>query len=89
MLNFQNKINYLKEILEEKERNYADSFKNDLFIFIGDFAQSNSNLLFLKRMNSKVEIDNWINRLTSRIVLKFDEESETINDFIYDYIENG
>lgn len=89
MLSFENKINYLKEILEEKERNYADSFKNDLYIFIGDFIQSNPNLLFLKTLDSKVKIDDWVNRLTSRIVLKFDEECETINDFIYDYIKNG
>jgi len=89
MLNFENKIEYLKEVLEEKERNYADSFKNDLYIFVGDFIQSNPKLLFLKTLDSKVKIDDWVNKLTSRIVLKFDEECETINDFIYDYIVNG
>ncbi|MGC1204482.1 MAG: hypothetical protein WA839_06310 [Flavobacteriaceae bacterium] len=89
MLSFKNKITFLKEILEEKERNYADSFKNDLYFFIGDFIRSNPNLLFLKTIDSRLEIDNWVNKMTSRIVLKFDEEFETINDFIYDYIENG
>jgi len=35
------------------------------------------------------EIENWITKLTSRIVLKFDEESERINDFIADYVALG
>ena len=30
-----------------------------------------------------------VEKISSRIVLKFDEESEQINDFIYDFIENG
>jgi hypothetical protein len=58
-------------------------------IFINDFETTNPNLFFLKNINSKVEISNWVNQLTSRIVMKFDEENEQINDFIYDYIELG
>ena len=45
--------------------------------------------MFLNNLISLNEINNWIENLVSRIVLKFDEESEQINDFIYDYIENG
>ncbi|MDG1729347.1 MAG: hypothetical protein P8K68_00995 [Algibacter sp.] len=89
ILNFEEKVDYLKKQLENIEDNYADSFKNDIFFFIYNFETSNPRLFFIKNISSKVEIDNWINKLTSRIVLKFDEEYETINDFIYDYIANG
>jgi len=87
MLSFRDKINYLGEQLDTIHDNYADSFKTDIFLFIGDFDTSNSNLLFLKNLSSKIEINNWINKLTSRIVMR---ENETeINNLIFDYIEFG
>ena len=60
-----------------------------IYILIGDFDSSNSIFKFLNNLDSKEEITNWIGKLTSRIVMKFDEDTETINDFIYDYIELG
>lgn len=89
MLTFEKKIVYLKKQLENIEDNYADSFKTDIYILIGDFDLSNPIFYFLNDLNSNEEITEWINRLTSRIVMKFDKETETINDFIYDYIELG
>lgn len=89
MLRFEEKIAYLKEQLENIENNYADSFKTDINILLGDFKIINPNLSFLHDLESKAEITSWIAKLTSRIVLKFDEDSESLNDFIYDYIELG
>jgi hypothetical protein len=84
------KIEYLEQLLNQEEQNYADSFKSDIIMFFeDDFSEENSQLLFLENLNSKQEIENWIDKLTSRFVMKFDSEFETENDFIYDYLENG
>lgn len=89
MLTFEEKISHLENSLNKIEDNYADSFKEDIIIFIDEFDIKNGRLQFLKDIVSFEEIDNWIEKLTSRIILKFDSESEQINDFIYDYLELG
>ena len=88
MLSFEEKISYFENSLNKTEENYADSFKEDIILFIDVFTRENDLLNFLNNLNSFEEIENWINKLTSRIVLKFDSKSEQINDFIYDFIEN-
>jgi hypothetical protein len=89
MLSFFDKISFLENCLSQIDNNYADSFKTDIAIFLGEFETQNSNLNFLEKLSSKEEISLWINNLTTRIVLKFDEESEQLSDFIYDYLELG
>jgi hypothetical protein len=89
MLTFEEKISHLENSLNKTEGNYADSFKEDIIIFIDEFDVKNERLQFLKDVVSFEEIDNWIEKLTSRIILKFDSGSEQINDFIYDYLELG
>lgn len=89
MLTFQEKISYLEISLNKIEENFADSFKTEILFFIDDFNIKNECLQFLNNLVSFIEIDNWIEKLTSRIVLKFDEESEQINEFIADFIKNG
>ena len=44
---------------------------------------------FLNNFKTYIEIEDWVDKLTSRIVLKFEEENEQLQDFIYDYIKNG
>lgn len=84
------KIEYLEQLLSQTEENYADAFKADITMFFDDdFSLENSQLFFLDNLNSKQEIENWIEKLTSRFVMKFDSEFETENDFIYNYLENG
>ena len=84
------KIEYLEQLLNQTEENYADTFKADITMFFYDnFSEENSQLLFLDNLNSKLEIENWVDKLTSRFVMKFDSEFETENDFIYNYLENG
>ena len=89
MLSLQEKISYFENSLRRIENNYADSFKCNISLFFGDFNLENQLLKFLDKLNSLDEIENWISKLTSRIVMKFDEEHEQINDFIYDYLNNG
>ena len=83
MLTYLNKISYLKSILLQDKGNYADSFKTDIAIFLGDFNIQNSNLNFLEKLSSKEEIKLWVNNLTSKIVLKFNENEEELSDFIF------
>jgi hypothetical protein len=58
-------------------------------INVFEFEESNSLLSFLHELQTFEAIETWVGQLTSRIVMKFDEESEDIHDFIYDYIELG
>ncbi|WP_366183562.1 hypothetical protein [Flavobacterium ovatum] len=84
------KILFLEQILSLPEDNFADSFKTDIaFYFDEDFSIENTNLSFLENFQSKTEIENWVSKLTSRFVLKFDADFESENDFIYDYLTNG
>jgi hypothetical protein len=87
MLTILDKIEYLKEQLDSVSNNYADSFKTDILFFIGDFNKQNKLLSFLNQLYSKVEITKWIDKLTSRIVMK--EDDYEVNEIIFDYIEFG
>jgi hypothetical protein len=89
MLTFEEKIIYLENSLNKTEGNYYDNFKEDIVVFFDEFNVKNERLNFLNNFVSSIEIDNWVEKISSRVVLKFDEESEQINDFIYDFIENG
>lgn len=89
MITKDEKISHLETCLSEGGLSYADSFRADIAIFLGDFDTSNTKLHFLERLTSEEQISEWVNRLTSRIVMKFDEESEQLGEFIYDYVANG
>lgn len=89
MLSFKEKITFLENYLSEIADNYADSFKTDILFFFNEFEAENSHLIFINKLNSKIEIYDWVDNLTSRIVLKFDKENEQLSDFISDYLKNG
>lgn len=89
MMTFSEKISYLEDFLSRDEENYADSFKTDILFFFDDFSESNPMFEFLVKINSKDEVDDWVNKLTSRIVMRLDEEQETTSDLIADYFYNG
>ena len=50
---------------------------------MGDFENQNTKLNFLENLSSKQEVSVWVNNLTSKIVLKFDEENEQLSEFIF------
>lgn len=87
MLSLNEKIQHLENYLSQPNKNYADSFKEDIIMFIDDFTDQNELLSFLNNIDSLEEIENWADKLCSRIILKFDSEGEEINDFIYDYLQ--
>ncbi|MCC5946214.1 MAG: hypothetical protein JJT94_14885 [Bernardetiaceae bacterium] len=83
------KISYLEEYLDRDIESYADTFKGDILNYLGNFEIENPNFKFLSNLSSKAEIQAWVSKLSSRIILKHDEEFEQLSDFIFDYIENG
>jgi len=89
MLTLNEKIQHLENYLSQPNKNYADSFKEDIVMFIDDFTGQNKILSFLHNIDSLEKIENWVDNLCCRIVLKFDSEGEEINDFIYDYLQFG
>jgi hypothetical protein len=87
MLTFQEKIRLLENSLNKIDENYADSFRTEIIYFIDKFNSENQLLYFLKNLNTNYEIENWISKLTSRIVMKEDELE--VNEIINDYFEFG
>jgi hypothetical protein len=83
MLSFEEKISYLQQSLNKIEENYADSFRTDILFFFDDFNVKNSKFQFLNKLHSFNEIERWITKLTSRIVMK--EDDLEVNEIISDY----
>ena len=83
MLSIVDKMTILENYLSQNDDNYTDTFKTDISIFLGEFEIQNSNLNFLKNLSSRDDIEDWVNKLTSRIVLKFNEDEEQLSDFIF------
>jgi hypothetical protein len=87
MLSFEEKISYLQHTLNKVGENYADSFRTDILFFFDDFNTKNTKLQFLNSIQSINEIEQWITKLTSRIVMK--EDDLEVNEIISDYYELG
>lgn len=87
MLSFAEKISYLEYSLNKIEENYADSFRVNILFFFDDFNIENTKLQFLNNIHSFNEIEHWITKLTSRIVMK--EDDIKVNEIISDYHELG
>ncbi len=82
MLNFKEKQKIFISILEQNEFSYADGY--NAFISI---SAENHQYIFLKQLSSEKDIEYWIVKLKSRIVLK--EDLAPIDDIIDDYISCG
>lgn len=86
MLNHEDKIEVLKAYLADIKDNYTDSFKTDIWFYFDAFEniqEDNIKLNFLKSLKSKRDIQKWVDNLTSKIVMKYNEEEEQLSDFIY------
>jgi hypothetical protein len=88
LMETKEKINILEEYLGEVET-YADSFKGEIWGMIGDFEMGNPILKFLESLPDEEAIYQFVDRLTQRIVMKYDPEVESLGDFFWDYVENG
>lgn len=84
---FLQKIHHLENYLNKVGENYADSFKQDVVMYFNeDFSEENQQLIFLNNLNTTEEIETFVDNLTSQFVLKFDENQESENDFIHEYL---
>lgn len=83
MLAFDEKITGLKNCLEDIGPSYADSFKADILFYFDDFDPANPKLAFLHELEFESEIVGWVNRITSLMVMKYEEEEETVGDFMF------
>ena len=86
-MTFTEKIEVLENYLVQPSQNYRDTFKTDIYLFFNeDFTANNSLLYFLNDMSTHTEIIDWIDLVTSQIVLKFDEDDEEMGNFIGEFI---
>jgi len=82
------KVKILENYLTHEPENYRDSFKTDIYLFFNeDFTDENPLFGFLDSFSEQIEIEGWVDYVTSQIVMKFDEEMETIGNFIGDFIQ--
>ena len=82
------KVKVLESYLNRKPENYRDSYKTDIFLFFNEnFTDENPLFDFLESFNEQSEIEDWVDFVTSQIVMKFDEEMETIENFIGEFLE--
>ena len=82
------KVKILENYLIKEPENYRDSFKTDIYLFFNeDFTDENPLFGFLDSFSEQSEIKGWVDFVTSQIVMKFDEETETIGNFIGEYLE--
>ena len=88
-LKLNEKIVFLEEILSVLSDNYADSFNTEIGYYFNDFENIEENkklFLFLDKFETKEEIENWLDGLKSKIIMKFNEDEESLSDFIHYYI---
>lgn len=81
MLTFTEKITVLKSCLETVDNSYADSFKAEMFLYFVDFDPKDPKLFFLHDLDFEEEIEGWVNRITSLIASKLEEEEEMFGEF--------
>ena len=80
MFTTRQKRTYLKNLLLAKELSYADSFHSDIL-----FAIEGQRLSVLTQLSTKEEIDVWLEKLKSRIVMHEDDQDvrEIIDEYIF------
>ena len=82
MLSLKSKVKILASLLGREEFSYADSFNADIAV-----SSNNCDYKFLEKLDSKKDIESWITKLKSRIVMK--EDDSLLADIIGDYILCG
>lgn len=80
MLRLEDKINILKHFLEEKNDNYADLMKDELYFH---FFENENDISFLENLKTEKEIEEKIDFLTSKMIML--ENKEGLTEIIYHY----
>lgn len=81
---YNEKRDYLLNILNQKPISYADGFKVEVLLFIESNFQANEVIPFLVPLKTTLDIKNYIDRITGRIVYR--EEEDSSSDIIAEYI---
>lgn len=81
MLSFEEKIESFIAYLEIKNNNYGDIVKDDIYFH---FFENENSLGFLHKIESKIEIENKIEFLVSKIILH--EHEDAFSNIIYNYL---
>lgn len=71
MLNFEEKIEIFKTYLEEKNGNYTDMMKDEIYFC---FFENEWDLKFLNDLNSKEEIEKKIEFVAGKMIMKENED---------------
>ncbi len=71
MLSFEDKVNVFKSYLEKENENYSDIMKNEIYFY---FFENESDLKFLNVFKSKLDIENKVEQVVSRMVLHEHED---------------
>lgn len=81
MLVLIEKIEYLKKYLEIKKDNYGDEMKDELLFC---FFENNYSINFLNNLKTKVDIENKVEFLVSKMILH--ENEDGLTNIILNYI---
>lgn len=76
------KLDIFTSTLEKDEESYVDSFNGLILMY-----SENTDFSFLNNLHSREEIEYWIKKLKSRIVMRKDDAS--IDDIFDDYVLCG
>lgn len=71
MLSYADKIKFFKSYLEKENGNYSDTMKNEMYNY---FFENDSELKFLNDFKTKIDIENKIEQVVSRMILHEHEE---------------
>jgi len=84
------KIEVLENYLAQPSQICRVMFKTDIYLFFNkEFTPKNSSLNFLNILDTQTKIEKWVDHVTSRVVLKFDEGEELLGLFIDAFVEHN
>ena len=83
MLSFEEKIAYFEHCLENQNRSYHDSMKDEIYLYF--FELENGSFNFLNSLITQDEISNKVDFLVSKMVMH--EHEDGLYNIIENYIE--
>ncbi len=82
MLSFEEKTEWFKSQLEIKHNNYGDEIKDEIYFH---FFENKNRLDFLSELESKVQIENKLEFLVSKIIMH--EHEDGLANIIHNYVQ--
>lgn len=82
MLTFEEKNEWFKTQLTIKNNNYGDEIKDEIYFY---FFENENRLDFLNELESKVQIENKLEFLVSKIIIH--EHEDGLTNIIHNYLQ--